>query len=134
MSLKGKDTFSKWGSKRSYSSLGNATNSRFSPGTWILRSFAIVRLLAAVGTGDGAPHQAPALVLLRLLSQRKSCRHVGNRTDAVCLPADKRIEWSAGRHTDDPTDYCYGTKRDRNRATMVPGAAPPGHGLRRGGA
>src|SRR5271157_4854323 len=99
MSRKVKDTFSKWGSKRSYSSLGKATNSRFSPGTWILRSLAIVRLFAAVGTGDGGPHQAPALVLLGLLSQRKSCFHVGNRTDAVCLPADKRIGWSAERRT-----------------------------------
>src|SRR5580704_16711626 len=111
MSLKGKDTFSKCGSKRSYSSLGKATNSRFSPGTWILRSLAIVCLLAAVGTGNAVPHKAPALDLLGLLSQRKSCRHVGNRTDAVCLPEDKRIEWSAGRHADHPADYRNGTRR-----------------------
>src|ERR1700722_8223617 len=97
MSFKGRDTFSKWGSKRSYSSLGKAANSRFSPGTWILRGLAMVRLLAAVETGDGAPHQAPALVLPGPLSHRKSCCHVGNRTDAVCLPTDKRIEWSADR-------------------------------------
>src|SRR5271166_2313183 len=96
MSLKGKDTWCKWGSRRSYSSLGKATNSRFSPGTWILRSLAKVRLLAGVGTGDDTVHPAPALILLGLLSQRKSCRHVGNRTDAVCLPADKWIELSPG--------------------------------------
>src|ERR1700722_6014815 len=91
MSFKGRDTFSKWGSKRSYSSLGKATNSRFSPGTWILRRLAMVRLLATVGTGTVRTNQAPALFLRGLLSQRKSPCHVGNRTDAVCLPADKRL-------------------------------------------
>jgi hypothetical protein len=52
MSLKGKDTFSKWGCSRAKSSLGKLANNRFWPVTWILRRFANVRLLAAVGT-DG---------------------------------------------------------------------------------
>src|ERR1700730_4567561 len=99
MSLKGKDTFSKWGSKRSYSSLGKAANSRFSPGTWILRSLAICTLPFCGRDREGAPRQAPTVVFLRLLWQKKSCRHVGNRTDALCLPADKKIEWSADRQT-----------------------------------
>jgi CRP-like cAMP-binding protein len=37
----------------------------------------------------------------------------------VCLLADKGIEWSVGRHTDDPTDYRYGTN-----VTATVGAAP----------
>src|SRR5580698_6573950 len=95
MSFKDKDTFSKWGNKRSYSSLGKATNNRFSPGTWILRILANGPLLATFRTGEGGPGQCPS----GSLSQRKSFRHVGNRTDAVCMPADKRVEWSADRHT-----------------------------------
>jgi hypothetical protein len=71
MSLKGKDTFSKWGSSRSKSSLGKAANSRFWPVTWILRRFANVRLLAAVGMGDGPPRPDPTLVILVPLSQKK---------------------------------------------------------------
>jgi hypothetical protein len=61
--------------------------------------FTHVRFLIAVGTGDGAPNPAPVLVLVVLLSQKTFLRHVGNRTDAVCLPADKRIEWSADGQT-----------------------------------
>src|ERR1700722_1697486 len=61
--------------------------------------FTHVRFLIAVGTGDGAPNPAPVLVLVVLLSQKTFLRHVGNRTDAVCLLADKRIEWSADGQT-----------------------------------
>jgi hypothetical protein len=69
-----------------------------------------------------------------LLSQRKPCRHVGNRTDAFCLPADKRLQWSAGRQTGYFTGHRYGTRRECNRKATGPLPAPPGHCLRRGGA
>src|ERR1700686_5269585 len=122
MSLKGKDTFSKWGSKRSYSSFGKATNNRFSPGTWTLRRLAIVRFLSAVGTSKAPRTRPRPLSFWGYYRKKESCRHVGNRTDAVCLLADKRIEWSVARQT--------GPERGEGRA--MPKTKPPG-GEGRGG-
>src|SRR5262249_50827456 len=112
MSFKGKETFTSLGSRRSYSSFGNAASSRFSPGTWILRGLAIVSLLATVRRG--APHRTPSFCS-GPLSQTESCRHVGNRTDTFCLPADKWVKWSAGRQTVHPTDGRYRSQRSEIR-------------------
>src|ERR1700693_820381 len=67
------------------------------------------------------------------LSQKNSCGHVGNRTDAFFLTTEKEILLSAGRQTDHPTEHRCGTNRAGNRPTRVPFSAPRERHLRGAG-
>src|SRR4029077_20404929 len=127
--FKGKDTFSKWACRRSYSSLGKPANSRFLPGTWMLRGLAMVRLLAAVGTGRcAAPEPGPRPPLVYCCKKKPAVMSETVQTPSVCQQT--KVEWSAGRRTSPFTDHRYGSRQDRNRAATRPLPAPPGRCLR----
>src|ERR1700732_4246690 len=124
MSLKGKDTFSKWGSSRLKSSFGKVANSRFWPVTKILRRFPNVRLLAAVGSENGPPRSDPPSSWFGFIITKKFLRSCRKPLRRFLSDNDKGILLSAGRQTDRPTDHRCRTKRACNRPTMVPFPAP----------
>src|SRR5258708_2912586 len=85
MSFKGKDTFSKWGRRRRFSSLGKAANRRFSPGTWILWSLAIVRLFVVVGAARcAAPEPGPSPLLVYYRKENLAVMSETVQTPSVC--------------------------------------------------